>query len=89
MRWLQVKMHTKEARKEAIRKFKEQKPHRGVFAMQCTATARIWVGSSPNMDGSKNGLWFCLRNGSHHDKSLQEEWNSKGSKHFILRHWRN
>jgi hypothetical protein len=75
-------MSSKEERKEAIRKFKERKPLLGVFAVRCTATGRVWVGVSRNLDATKNGSWFCLRNGSHHDKALQEEWNVHGEPMF-------
>jgi hypothetical protein len=75
-------MQSKEARKEAIRKFKERKPLPGAFAVRCTATGRVWVGASRNLEGAKNGSWFCLRNGCHHNKSLQEEWDVRGELTF-------
>jgi hypothetical protein len=75
-------MRSKEERKEAIRKFKERKPLPGVFAVRCTTTGRVWVGVSRNLDATKNGSWFCLRNGGHHDKALQEEWNVHGEPMF-------
>ena len=75
-------MWSKVQRKEAIRKFKERKPLLGVFAVRCKATGRVWVGAPRNLDASKNGPWFCLRNGSHHDKALQEEWNVNGEPMF-------
>ena len=65
-------MESKAARKEAIQKFKERKTALGVFAVRCTATGRVWVDSSRNLDAAKNGTWFGLRNGSHRDKSLQK-----------------
>jgi len=75
-------MESKSARKEAIKKFKERKPLLGAFAVRCTATGRTWVGASRNLDATKNGAWFCLRHGNHHDKSLQEEWNAQGEPAF-------
>jgi hypothetical protein len=75
-------MESKAARKEAIRKFKERKPALGVFAVRCTATGRVWVDASRNLDAAKNGSWFGLRNGSHRDKLLQEEWNAYGEDAF-------
>ena len=62
-------MESKAARKEAIQKFKERKTALGVFAVRCTATGRVWVDSSRNLDAAKNGTWFGLRNGSHREKS--------------------
>jgi hypothetical protein len=75
-------MPSKESRKESIRKFKEQKSILGAYAVRCTATGRVWVGVSRNLNATKNGSWFCLRNGSHLDKSLQEEWNAQGESAF-------
>lgn len=69
-------------RKEAIRKYKERKTPRGVFAMRCTATGRVWVGTSLNLDATRNGLWYMLSQGLHQDRALQEEWNSQGEGTF-------
>jgi hypothetical protein len=69
-------------RREATRKFKERKPRVGVFAVRCTATAQTWVGSAQNLDATKNRFWFCLRNGNHPAKSLQNEWNARGEQTF-------
>ena len=75
-------MDSKADRKEAIRKFKERKSLAGAFAVRCTATGRTWVGSSRNLEATKNGLWFSLRLGNHQEKSLQEEWNAHGENVF-------
>jgi len=69
-------------RKKAIREFKERKPVRGAFAVRCTTSNRVWIGTSCNLDATKNGLWFSLRIGSHPVKSLQNEWNSHGEPAF-------
>jgi len=78
----EVEMQLKESRKESIRQFKEKKSLLGAYAVRCTATGRIWVGVSRNLDATKNGCWFCLRNGLHTEKSLQEEWNTQGESAF-------
>ena len=75
-------MPSKESRKEAIRKFKECKPPVGIYAVRCTATGDAWVGMSRNLDAMKNSSWFCLRNGLHQSKSLQEEWKTRGEAAF-------
>jgi hypothetical protein len=75
-------MPSKESRKESIRKFKELKPLLGAYAVRCTTTGRVWVGTSRNLGATKNGCWFCLRNGSHMEKSLQAEWNAQGESAF-------
>jgi hypothetical protein len=73
---------SKIGRKEAIQEYKNRKAARGVFAMRCTATGHVWVDSSPNLDAARNGLWFFLRNGYHHDQALQAEWNTHGEQAF-------
>jgi hypothetical protein len=70
------------ARKQAIRDFKERKPNRGIFAVRCSATGLVWVGSSPNLGATRNRVWFGLRLGSHHNPSLQKEWNLHGEPAF-------
>ncbi len=75
-------MLSKESRKEAIRKFKERKASVGIYAVRCIATGRAWVGFSRNLDATSNSSWFCLSNGIHQDKSLQEEWNIHGKTAF-------
>ena len=74
-------MLTHDARKEAIRKFKERKPNRGIYVVHCSATGN-WVGSSRNLDATRNGIWFSLRLGSHREKSLQEEFSRQGEPAF-------
>lgn len=75
-------MESKASRKESIRKFKEQKSPLGTYAVRCTSTGRVWVGASRNLNATKNGCWFTLRNGLHLEKSLQAEWNSQGESNF-------
>ena len=75
-------MSSKIARKEAVKEFKARKVARGVYAVRCAATGQVWVESSPNLDASRNGVWFCLRHGNHHNKALQSEWNSHGADAF-------
>jgi hypothetical protein len=73
---------SKEQKKEAISKFKERKPSLGVFAVRCTASGQVWIGSSRNLDAARNGLWFGLRTGAHREQALQQEWNAHGEAAF-------
>lgn len=68
-------------RKQIIRDYKARKTPRGVFAVRSTS-GRVWVGSSPNLDGAKNGLWFILDSGNYKEKALQQEWNDLGPDAF-------
>ena len=69
-------------KKKAIQEYKARKVARGVFVVRCTMTGQAWVDSSPNLDAARNGAWFCLRHGSHHNKALQAEWNIHGEQAF-------
>jgi hypothetical protein len=75
-------MNSRTSRKAAIEAFKSREPHRGVFAVRCAATGRVWVGSSPDLDAARNGLWFVLRLGTHRDRALQAEWHAHGEAAF-------
>jgi hypothetical protein len=75
-------MLSNESRKEAIRRFKEQKPTIGIYAIRSTTTGHTWVGTSRNLQASKNSSWFQLRGGLHKEKALQEEWVVQGEASF-------
>jgi len=75
-------MQSKPSRKQSIQEFKERKSLLGAYAVRCTATGKVWVGVSRNLEATKNGCWFVLRNGLHLDRPLQEEWNAHGEPAF-------
>jgi hypothetical protein len=75
---------SKEFRKEAIRQFKERKPFLGIFAIRCTVSGKVWVGSARNLYSTQNSSWFQLRHQGHPNKQLQQEWNIQGEPSFIL-----
>jgi hypothetical protein len=77
-------MQSKIDRKQAVRDYKERKIPRGVYAVRCTATGRVWVGSAPNLEAAKNRTWFSLRMGNAIDRSLQVEWNAQGADTFVF-----
>jgi hypothetical protein len=70
------------SRKEAIREFKERKVRAGIFAIRCAVNGHVWVGTSRNLDATRNGSWFSLRQGGHIDKPMQAEWNEHGEPAF-------
>lgn len=70
------------SRKAAIEAFKQREPHRGIFAVRCTASGRAWVGATPNLEAAHNSTWFMLRLGSHRDAPLQSEWREHGEEAF-------
>lgn len=77
---------TGQARKDAIRAFKERTPSRGVFAMRCASTGQAWVGSTLNLEAARNAVWFSLRANAHRDKALQAAWAAHGDEglHFEI-----
>lgn len=75
-------MMTSEARREAARKWKEKKARAGVFAVRCKVTGAVWVGSSRNVDSTRNQLWFALRHAAHRDPAMQQEWDRNGAEAF-------
>ncbi len=73
------------SRKEAIRAYKERKIPRGVFAVRCSATNRVWVDSTPNLEAAENRIWFALRQSDiHSDKSLVMEFQTHGREAFTF-----
>lgn len=75
-------MESRQARKDAIRDYRERQPQRGVFAIRCAGTGGVWVGSSPDLEAARNGQWFFLRQGDHREATLQAEWNARGEQAF-------
>ena len=75
-------MSTMNARKAAIRDFKEKKPSIGVYAIRSSVSMHVWVGTSRNLEAMKNSCWFQLRNKLHREKSLQEKWDAQGETAF-------
>ena len=77
-------MLSNEQRKEAARKFREKKCSIGVYAVNCAASGRVWVGPSRNLESARNSVWFSLRLGAHREPSLQEEWKARGEEAFTF-----
>ncbi len=77
-----MSLESKQSKKEAIQKYKERKPQRGIFAVRCPAEDRVWVGASLNVDATKNSLWFRLRLGGKQDPDLLHAWQTHGEAAF-------
>ena len=69
-------------RKEAIKEYKSHAPERGIVAVRCAATGRVWVESSLNVGAVQNKNWFMLRHGHHRNTRLQAAWNEHGEASF-------
>ncbi len=71
-------------KREAKREFKSRKNTKGIFAIRCTASSEVWVGAHGDLPAARNGVWFLLRNGMHHNKQLQAAWNKHGADAFTF-----
>ena len=72
----------KQDRKLAICRYKERKSISGVYAVICTATGEVWVGTSRNLEAQKNSLWFSLKMKSSPFGNLQQAWTTQGEREF-------
>ncbi|MBI5943769.1 MAG: GIY-YIG nuclease family protein [Chloroflexi bacterium] len=69
-------------RKEIHQEYKERVIPSGVFQVKNTASGKVLLGSSLNLEGSLNRHRFMLKIGSHTNKMLQKDWDELGSEHF-------
>lgn len=72
------------ARKAAVLAWKERKAIIGIYALRCTASGEVWVGSSPTLDRVQNRLWFTLKMKSAKPESLQVAWDRHGEAALIF-----
>jgi hypothetical protein len=68
----------KQARRAALRDYKEKKTAAGVYAIRCAPTGEVWVGGSRNIDSQQNSIWFGLRMGGHVNRAVQAAWTTHG-----------
>jgi len=73
-----------EERKAAVSAYKERKIEAGIYAVRCTISGQIWVGSAPDLSTIQNRLWFTLRQGCNSHRSLQEAWDTYGAEAFAF-----
>lgn len=73
-----------EDRKSAVAAYKERKVEAGIYAVRCTASDQVWVGSAPDLSTIQNRIWFTLRQGRNSHRSLQEAWTAHGSEAFAF-----
>src|SRR5271157_2975818 len=56
----------------------------GIYKITCTATKRIYIGSSSNLRYRKRQHFHSLRDNKHHNPSLQNAWNKYGDQAFTF-----
>jgi hypothetical protein len=69
-------------RRDLVRAYKERKQAAGAFAVRCTPSGQVWVGTSPNLDKQENALWFMLRSGGYVNRAVQAAWHEHGAEAF-------
>lgn len=74
----------REDRKAAVAAYKERKVQAGVYAVRCTASGQVWVGSAPDLSTIQNRHWFTLRHGSNPHRTLQAAWTAHGEEAFTF-----
>lgn len=72
----------RQERKAAVAAYRQRKPAFGTYAVICTATGEVWVGTSRAVDTHKNRIWFELGIGTHANGALQSAWTAHGAAGF-------
>lgn len=70
-------------KKELKLQYKEMKTEGGVYQIRNTRNQKVFVTATPNLK-TINGRRFMLREGSHNNRQLQEEWNRYGEDAFVF-----
>ena len=74
----------KDARKAALAAYRERKFAGGIFAVRCSPSGQLWVGSAPDLGTIQNRLWFALRQGASMNKRMQAAWQDHGPDSFTF-----
>lgn len=61
-------------RRELSKQYKETGPRMGLYAIRNRADKVLFVGASLNVDGAMNRDRFELKNKTHRNKRLREDW---------------
>ncbi len=71
-------------KKELKAQYKERKVIGGVFVIKNTATGKLFLDSTTDLQGSKNRFAFAQQTGSCVDLKLQSDWARYGKDAFAL-----
>jgi hypothetical protein len=72
------------ARSERIREYKDTFPSMGIYVVRNTATGRVWLGKSQNVEGALNRIRFELKMRGHRNTALSNEWQHFGAESFTF-----
>lgn len=70
-------------KKELKQQYKETTVEAGVFQIKNTTNEKIFIGSTRNFR-TLNGVKFMLKNNTHINKELQNDWNQLGQDAFTI-----
>lgn len=78
-------MNTNEARKKALRAYKEREEVGGLYRIIHTPTGwQTPIAATPNLEGMKNRLAFAKKTNTRFDESLKGVWEAEGPDGFAL-----
>lgn len=72
------------SKQDIKREYRERKKPAGVFQVKNTATGKVLLGSSLNLEGPLNSHKFMLTIGKHRNEALQSDWNKYGPHKFVF-----
>lgn len=70
-------------KKELKRLYKQMKTKAGIYQIKNIKNQKVFVAVTPNLK-TMNGKRLQLREGTHQNKRLQEEWRQFGEEAFVL-----
>lgn len=73
-----------DTRRVLTRHYKDSVRPAGVFAVRNTASGRVYVAASLDVEGAMNRARFELGLRSHRNKALQADWLAHGAAHFTF-----
>jgi hypothetical protein len=71
-------------KKELKAQYKKRKVIGGVFVIRNTATGKLFLDATTDLQGSKNRFAFAQQTGSCTDLKLQGDWAKQGASDFAL-----
>lgn len=69
-------------KKELKKQYRDTLPPMGIYKVENLINGRILVGSSKNLPGKANSCMFQLRQGSHMNRELQDDFRLLGRENF-------
>lgn len=72
------------ARREHLRRYKEEGTPMGVYAVRNLSNGRVLLGASVNAEGALNRHRFELQQRGHRNPDLQRDWLAQGGEQFAF-----